>query len=236
MVYSQAATQDTCQVTTPVSFGRLDRSAQAFGAIHLSRTYAGVVGRQTDLAFQREDEVIPAPLKLVRDFVNTVEYQEDDEGWEEPSDLGAWLAARELLDDKEGQANADDLALAKIVREGLRSVLATHAGHDADQSALRKLDDAVAGLPIRVSFGGASMFAITADEGAGVQGALASVLDAVRASREDGTWQRLKVCDRVTCRWAYYDYSKNRSSRWCTMAGCGNAIKMQKAHARRASA
>lgn len=194
------------------------------------------MGRQTDLAFQREDEVIPAPLRLVRDFVNTVEYQEDDEGWEQPSDLEAWLAGRGLLDDHHAHANAGDLALAKIVREGLRSVLATHAGHEADPNALRKLDDAVAALPIRVSFAGPSMFAIASDDGAGVPGALANVLDAVRASREDGTWQRLKVCDRVTCRWAYYDYSKNRSSRWCTMAGCGNAIKMQKAHARRASA
>ena len=206
------------------------------GRRHPSWTYAGVVGRQTDLAFQREDEVIPAPLRLVRDFVNTVEYQEDDEGWEHPSDLEAWLAGRGLLDGHDAHANADDLALAKIVREGLRSVLATHAGHEADPNTLRKLDDAVAGLPIRVSFGGPSMFAITSDDGAGLRGALANVLDAVRASREDGTWQRLKVCDRVTCRWAYYDYSKNRSSRWCTMAGCGNAIKMQKAHARRASA
>ena len=193
------------------------------------------MGRQTDLAFQREDEVIPAAARLVRDFVNTVEYQEDEEGWEQPADLQAWLGARGLLDGRSADtdADADDLALAKIVREGLRSVLATHAGHDADPEALRRLDDALADLPVRVSFGPSASFELAPAAGDDVRSALAGVLDAVRASREDGSWSRLKVCDRATCRWAYYDYSKNRSSRWCTMAGCGNAVKMQ---ARRAAA
>ena len=192
------------------------------------------MGRQTDLAFQREDEMIPAQLKLVRDFVNTVEYQEDEEGWERPSDLDAWLVGRGLLAlDRADPATADDLALAKTLREGLRSVLAGHAGHEVDESALQRLDGALAELPVRVSFGGSSAFSLAPSVDDGVRAALAGVLEAVRASHEDGSWSRLKVCDRVTCRWAYYDYSKNRSSRWCTMAGCGNAIKMQKAHERR---
>lgn len=185
------------------------------------------MGRQTDLAFAREDEVIPASLRLVRDFVNTVEYQEDEEGWDDPADLGAWLSARGLLAASSAPVvTADDLALAKTVREGLRSVLAGHAGHEVDASAVGRLDAALAELPVRVSF--ASSFALAPASADGVRAALAGVLDAVRASHEDGSWPRLKVCDRATCRWAYYDYSKNRSSRWCTMAGCGNAVKMQK--------
>jgi predicted RNA-binding Zn ribbon-like protein len=193
------------------------------------------MGRQTDLAFQREDEMIPDRVRLVRDFVNTVEYQEDEEGWERADDLTQWLRGRGLLPDDGAAATAADLDFAKTVREGLRSVLATHAGHDADPDAVRRLDEALAEVPVRVSFAAESSFALAPADSGGVRGALAGVLDAVRASREDGTWSRLKVCDRVSCRWAYYDYSKNRSSRWCTMAGCGNAVKMQKAHARRAA-
>ena len=186
------------------------------------------MGRQTDLAFQREDEVIPAPLRLVRDFVNTVEYQEDEEGWERPADLTAWLRARDLLTDGGATASDEDLEFAKTIREGFRSVLAGHAGHDVDAVAVRRLDDALSRLPVRVTFGGPDVFSLAPAAGDGVRDALAGVLDAVRASREDGSWSRLKVCDRATCRWAYYDHSKNRSSRWCTMAGCGNAVKMQK--------
>ncbi|ANF33395.1 hypothetical protein A0130_10610 [Leifsonia xyli] len=182
-------------------------------------------------AFQREDEVIPVPLRLVRDFVNTVEYQEDEEGWERPADLTAWLRARELLSG-DAAASEDDLELAKTVREGLRSVLAGHAGHDVDAAAAGRLDQALAQLPVRVTFGTSGALSLAPAGGDRVLNALAGVLDAVRASREDGSWSRLKVCDRATCRWAYYDYSKNRSSRWCTMAGCGNAVKMQRrAHA-----
>lgn len=194
------------------------------------------MGTQTDLAFQREDEVIPPAPRIVRDFVNTVEYQEDDEGWQTPADLGGWLRSRGLLDgDGTGGAPTDaDLALALTVREGLRSVLATHAGHDADPAAIRRLDDALAELPVRVSFATADGFGLVPAAESPVRRALARVLEAVRAATEEGSWPRLKVCDRDSCRWAYYDYSKNRSGRWCTMAGCGNAVKMQKAHARRA--
>jgi predicted RNA-binding Zn ribbon-like protein len=63
-----------------------------------------------------------------------------------------------------------------------------------------------------------------------VEAALASLVTAVRSAVDHGTWARLKVCARDSCRWAYYDRSRNRSSRWCTMAGCGNIVKMRRAH------
>ena len=43
-------------------------------------------------------------------------------------------------------------------------------------------------------------------------------------------WTRLKVCARDSCRWAFYDTSRNRSGRWCSMAGCGNIVKMRRAY------
>ncbi|MFI2651942.1 CGNR zinc finger domain-containing protein [Micromonospora fulviviridis] len=39
------------------------------------------------------------------------------------------------------------------------------------------------------------------------------------------------MCDRDTCRWAYYDASRNQARRWCSMAGCGNHVKMRRAYA-----
>jgi predicted RNA-binding Zn ribbon-like protein len=189
---------------------------------------------QADLAFRREDDVIPPPLRLVRDFVNTVEYQEDDERWTTPADLDEWLLTRGLLQKAQPLRSTDeDLALAVTVREGLRSVLATHAGHDADASALAGLDEALRELPVQISFINSGAFGLAPAAGDPVRLALTGVLEAISASIKDGSWDRLKVCDRDTCRWAYYDYSKNHSARWCTMAGCGNAIKMQNAQARR---
>ncbi|WP_372495190.1 CGNR zinc finger domain-containing protein [Micromonospora phytophila] len=60
--------------------------------------------------------------------------------------------------------------------------------------------------------------------------ALAGLVDAIRQSAEEGSRPRLKVCARDTCRWAYYDASRNQARRWCSMAGCGNYIKMRRAY------
>ncbi|MBV8670321.1 MAG: CGNR zinc finger domain-containing protein, partial [Candidatus Eremiobacteraeota bacterium] len=50
----------------------------------------------------------------------------------------------------------------------------------------------------------------------------------VARSMLDGSWARLKVCRDDTCRWAFYDRSKNRSSCWCLMSVCGNRSKVRR--------
>jgi predicted RNA-binding Zn ribbon-like protein len=66
--------------------------------------------------------------------------------------------------------------------------------------------------------------------------AMAALVDAIRACGQDSTWSRLKVCARDSCRWAFYDESRNQARRWCSMAGCGNHIKMRRAYAARKAA
>jgi predicted RNA-binding Zn ribbon-like protein len=43
--------------------------------------------------------------------------------------------------------------------------------------------------------------------------------------RARGEWPRIKVCGSPDCRWAFVDATRNRSRRWCDMAGCGNRAK-----------
>jgi predicted RNA-binding Zn ribbon-like protein len=59
----------------------------------------------------------------------------------------------------------------------------------------------------------------------GVDGAIARLMAIVATARGDGSWHRLKACPRDSCEWAFYDRSKNRSGRWCTMESCGNVEK-----------
>jgi predicted RNA-binding Zn ribbon-like protein len=59
------------------------------------------------------------------------------------------------------------------------------------------------------------------------------VLAAVHASMEEGIWGRLKSCANATCGWAFYDRSKNRSGRWCSMEVCGNRTKTRAYRRRR---
>jgi len=47
----------------------------------------------------------------------------------------------------------------------------------------------------------------------------------VERAQADGTWDRMKACAADTCRWAFYDHSRNRSRQWCDMAVCGNRAK-----------
>ena len=51
---------------------------------------------------------------------------------------------------------------------------------------------------------------------------------AVFAAMSDSDWERLKLCGSHTCRWAFFDNSRNHSSRWCRMASCGNRQKARR--------
>jgi predicted RNA-binding Zn ribbon-like protein len=59
----------------------------------------------------------------------------------------------------------------------------------------------------------------------GIDAAIGRFLAIIYESITQGTWQRLKVCRNDTCRWAFYDSSRNHSGAWCTMAICGNRMK-----------
>ncbi len=67
----------------------------------------------------------------------------------------------------------------------------------------------------------------------GFDGALGAIVAAIHAGVADGTWPRLKACERDVCRWAFYDQSKNRSGHWCSMSVCGQREKNRRAYRRR---
>jgi predicted RNA-binding Zn ribbon-like protein len=53
-----------------------------------------------------------------------------------------------------------------------------------------------------------------------------------------GDLARVKACptEEGGCAWLFYDESKNRSRRWCSMEGCGSRIKMRRMYARNRAA
>lgn len=175
-------------------------------------------------------EDVPWPARLVRDFINTVERQTDEESLSSPAELSQWLQQRGLKP-SEVTLGTSDLVLAKTIREGLRSVLEMHAGRDADPSAIESLNRALADVPMVLAFAGAEAPKLGPAKPKASTAALAPLVAAINASQLDGTWERLKVCARDSCKWAFYDASRNRSGRWCSMAGCGNHFKMQRAYA-----
>ena len=171
----------------------------------------------------------PASMVLVRDFVNTVEWQVDHDEWQTPADLATWFAEHGCPADGEVQRlSEEDLELTRRAREGLRSVLLMHAGHEPLASSLADLNEVLGLIPLRMRFDAGGTPRLTAARPDGVARRLAIVTEAIEVAMRDGSWPRLKACSRDSCRWAYWDSSRNASGRWCSMAGCGNYVKMRR--------
>ena len=155
---------------------------------------------------------IPAGLVVVRGFVNTLDVQTGEDS------LRPWLQAWGVV------AAPAAVARAAAVREALRALLLENAGEAADMGPAEEVVDAAARrtrLAVRFVDGGV----VLAASGRGVDRVVGEVLGHVATAMADGSWPRLKACANPDCRWAFWDRARNRSRRWCSMAGCGNLMK-----------
>jgi len=191
--------------------------------------YTGWVGSGPNNTFFGSEpggrEAAPGPLALVQAFANTVA-SEGVLHWEafaDPDALRSWLVSWGLLAEGEPVAEAD-VVRAKEVREALRALLAANNGGGVDPAAVEALNRAAERAMLGVRFGADGRAALESGAG-GVDGAIGKVLAAAHAGMEEGTWGRLKSCANGGCAWAFYDRSRNRSGRWCSMEVCGNRTK-----------
>ena len=165
----------------------------------------------------------PQPLYLVQRFVNSVDLESGEDELASPEALRDWFAERGLMEAGD-EVSAADRKRALDVREGLRAVLLQNNGLPLDESRVERLDRAVRRAGVRVRFVPGRDPELVPDA-VGVDGAVARLMAIVAAAVEQGRWERLKACPRDECEWAFYDKSKNRSGRWCTMESCGNIEK-----------
>jgi predicted RNA-binding Zn ribbon-like protein len=113
------------------------------------------------------------------------------------------------------------------LRDTLRTMLvANHDRADLDAATVAALADMVtwAGLSIRFT---PQRSWRTADAGSGVRAAVGRLLGVVVTAMADGSWDRLKACGNDACRWGFYDTSRARTAKWCSMQICGNRMKQQ---------
>jgi predicted RNA-binding Zn ribbon-like protein len=176
----------------------------------------------------------PGELELVRRFVNTRDIEEESDELESPASLLSWFASMELLDEDVATADEKDLELALALREGIRSLLLANNGEEIETVSISELNRAAGSVCLTVRFdddGGATL----EPQSSGVSAALERILAAVVQATDEGIWGRLKVCTNDACQWAFYDHSKNRSGKWCTMEVCGNRMKARTFRQRQAS-
>jgi predicted RNA-binding Zn ribbon-like protein len=173
----------------------------------------------------------PGELELVRRFVNTLDIEKATDELAGPAEVAAWLAGNGLLD---AEAKVSRPAARNVVRlrEALRAALL--ANHDRDEippADLAVLNEAADRAGLRVGFVPAGGWQPAPARG-GADGALGLLLARVTVAMADGTWPRLKVCLNDECRWAFYDHSNARTSKWCDMRICGNRAKQKAWRAR----
>jgi len=122
------------------------------------------------------------------------------------------------------------LRRAHELREALRAlVIANRDDAQPPESALRIVNEVAVGLNATLNPEGEISFVVGSRRAADD---LAQLVRVVFASIADGSWRRLKACR--NCRWAFFDYSRNRTAHWCSMSLCGNRQKTRRYRSKRA--
>jgi hypothetical protein len=175
-----------------------------------------------------KDRASPAPgdLELVRSALALHDHERGNATSLPPSteSLDWWLRSRGLLRERE-RATRADLRWALGVLSDLQQ---TVDGVDppAGRRAIARLDDAARRTDLRPRFGPGNEDHL-GTELKGVRGAIGRLLGIAFLAQLDGTWQRLRACSDPTCLSVFYDRSRNRSGRWCSMSSCGNRNKVR---------
>jgi predicted RNA-binding Zn ribbon-like protein len=163
-------------------------------------------------------------------FINTHFDLVHDHGTEvlhSPSALHRWLCAAALLNGEATLTDAD-LSRALTTRESLRSLAAAAPGDPLSRNAaLAGVDRMAAGTRVEVRFDREPPWFAPAPD-AGLDGAMGALLAIVAQAIADGSWSRLKICPGHHCGWAFYDGSRNRTGRWCSMSVCGGRVKAKR--------
>lgn len=189
----------------------------------------------------------PRPVEVVRleAFCNTIDRHTYGAHAEKPDhrrdllstpeDLAQWLASIGLLRRADGDVtavvDARDLHDARALRDGLRAWLQARQELSHDGGALRHAQQVLDRLHLRVGLESAEDATghVTLDAvDEGVAGAFARLAADLATAQATGTLQRLKICSASDCRFVFYDHSRSRTSRWCSMETCGNRVKTRR--------
>jgi predicted RNA-binding Zn ribbon-like protein len=172
----------------------------------------------------------PGELETVRDFVNTVEIDRTTDPLSPDDSLAEWCATSGTCPG----IGQDGLAALRHFREALRGVLEANAGEGQADERWRALEPyaARAGYVMYLTPAGEPALC---PQGEGADRVIAAILRIVYDAIAQKTWPRLKACRKHSCRWAFYDESKNGSGAWCSMRVCGNRAKAERRRAREKS-
>jgi predicted RNA-binding Zn ribbon-like protein len=174
--------------------------------------------------------LVPPPLALLYDFVNSVDlrqYTEKGVQHERHDELATarqledWMRERELLQPGD-HISAHGHRIAVKLREALRDYIqTTPEGRSAEVQATAQLNEISCAFPLVVA---ASEGRVALAPAPG-SSALGRVLGEFHLLATTARLDRLKMCSSEECHWVFYDRSKPGNRRWCSSALCGNRHK-----------
>ena len=171
-------------------------------------------------------EGIPAPGELVRvqGFLNTWSKELEIEDFDTPKAMEQWLRAASLWDGPKHISAQNHHRILEVHHLLRQSVL-----HPDQVAELAKRQST---LSFKMEFDGAGMPKLQ-PSGYGYDLVLGRLMSIIYNSRVDGTWSRFKCCALDSCGWAFYDSTRSRTKRWCTMRTCGSRHKAREYYKRK---
>jgi|SRR5471030_1207461 len=174
--------------------------------------YTGYVPAHSDLV---RLDVCGDPADLIVGFINTLDVEAGSDVLDNLNGWQSWLSAQGL-GGCFGPESGRTLKQARGLRDDLRALAAGERSAQVRQVGIQ--------------------VALTADGGVELNAQTAVGLIAAAAAKVaiEQRLDRIKICPADTCRWAFYDSSRNRSRHWCSMEVCGNRAKAR-AHRERST-
>ncbi|GHC81556.1 hypothetical protein GCM10007079_21650 [Nocardiopsis terrae] len=167
----------------------------------------------------------PPSAERIELFTNTFDLESGRDELSGLEELGRWLRENRLVGEGVRVDEADHRAFLDL-RTGLREAV---DGEEASPHVLARADALLAELPLLAALAlPPSRTLVPSPELSPARRACAELaLDWVRLVMT-GEAARLKRCAEHTCRWVFWDGSKNQSRRWCSMRVCGNRTKSRR--------
>jgi hypothetical protein len=147
------------------------------------------------VATDRDDRRLAAPgnLKLVRDFINTLNILTDTDKIGDPASLASWLAEHRLVP-TQPTLTEEDLGRVRSLREALRALLLANAGFPLVPESAEAFDYAVGSARFRARADESGRLELLPTEVGGLERAIGGLASIVLAAQQGGTWPRLKAC------------------------------------------
>lgn len=181
------------------------------------RDIVGVVAPRYDLP-----RAAPGELHVVQLFINTLDAEHGRDELASAAAFARWIDSTRLPTPK--RIGRDQLDEARRLRRALRELLlARHDSRSPRPGAIAVVNAAADGCGVRIECDSDGAARVVTNARGSMQKCLGAIVAATYRAMIDGSWERLKACRE--CNWAYYDYSRNRSATWCSMAICGNRVK-----------